>query len=180
MTSLKKIVSILLLLALWLSSIGYFHIFRMIQADIRHEIKKHLEQNIPDSELTRITFSVSDKPEWIRKDKEFRYMGQMYDIVRTGEENGLTVYYCIDDVDESLLVGKMEKTMGNGSNDGQGPLARLSQVILSFYSGLFIYEGATLVRPLASPVDLIGFYHKNTRTGFPPTLVIPPPPVSVA
>lgn len=178
MNSLKKIASILLLLALWISSIGYFHIFRLIQADIRHEIKKRMEQNIPDGELTRITFTSSENPEWVRKDKEFRYGGRMYDIVRTRNENGLTVYYCIDDVEESRLVSKMDKSLEEGSDDASTPLARMSRALLSFYSGLFLCESRSIFQPISTSVDLIGCYLKNTLPGFPPALVIPPVPVA--
>jgi hypothetical protein len=170
----KKLISILLLFVFWISSIGYFHVFRLMQSEIRHSIKSQLEQGVPEKDLVRISFQGTEKPDWVREGKEFRHQGRMYDIVRSGCEDGKTVFYCIDDRKESLLVARMEKLLRESNGDDKSPSSTTSQILISFFPILFCQDSMAVCHPVLTSKHLISCYLKHVLVGYPPHLVIPP------
>jgi len=170
----KKVISILLLLIFWISAIGYFHVFRLMQSEIRHSIKSQLEQGVPEKDLVRIYFQGTDKPDWVREGKEFRHQGRMYDIVRSASEDGKTVFYCIDDRKESLLLAQMEKLLRESNGDDKSPSSTTSQILISFFPNLFCQDSMAVCHPVSASKHLISCYLKHVLVGYPPHLVIPP------
>lgn len=111
---MKAVVSSFLLMLLMFQLVGYFLVFKIRQNEIRQEIKQQILAGIPDNKLVllKIHDSLTRQPNqqfrWIHKG-EFRYQGQMYDIVRSMFMDGETWFYCIADHKETQLVTNLEK-----------------------------------------------------------------------
>jgi hypothetical protein len=97
--------AIVLLVVLASNLAGIFIFFEFQKWDIRNEIKQHIKQDIPDSELSIIAINAgnADSLEWF-DETEFKYNGQLYDVVRTKiTDDHQTIYYCISDTKETDL-----------------------------------------------------------------------------
>ncbi len=101
---MKKFVSSILLVTFLFFIFGYQLYFKYLQYEIQREIKSEIEKSADESELTLIVVSPETEIHWIKKNKEFRYKGLMYDVVKTATENGKKVFYCINDVKEKNLI----------------------------------------------------------------------------
>jgi len=100
-----------------------------MQKNIQKEIKKEIRSGLKDEELTLIIVSHNDESEiqWIKPQKEFRYKGEMFDVVRVKYKNEKKYYYCINDIKEKRLIAAFnknhkskkgnEKRMKNRSNN---------------------------------------------------------------
>jgi len=138
----RKIVAILLLMIFWFSTIGYFHLYRLIQVEVRHTMKVKLEEQLPDDELSIISFAASEKIHWVRKGKEFLHQGKMYDVVRKIDDGSQTVYYCIDDRKETQLVSMMEDMLKDNMKKDKNTSSNPMRVIISSFPTLYFYEDA--------------------------------------
>jgi len=129
---------------------------------------------VPEKDLVRISFQGTEKPDWIREGKEFRHQGRMFDIVRSVREDGKTVFYCIDDRKESLLVAKMEKLLHDSNSNGKNPASSATRLIVSLFPNLYFQETQSGDIHDFSFSNLLTFYFKRPSTGYPPALIIPP------
>ncbi|PKP02308.1 MAG: hypothetical protein CVU11_12315 [Bacteroidetes bacterium HGW-Bacteroidetes-6] len=109
----KKITAILLVLMLLLNSVGYFFIFETARFWVQKDVKKQIKAGVPDSELSVISISETDILQgnlgfrWVKKNKEFVFQNQMYDVVRSDLFNGKYIFYCIHDEQETQLFANL-------------------------------------------------------------------------
>lgn len=89
---------------------GYFITFKLAQAEIKQEIKRKIKQGIKPEEYTLIKFELSeiDNINWIKKNKEFIYSEQMFDIVKSIRNDSSITYYCINDKQEKKLFANLD------------------------------------------------------------------------
>jgi hypothetical protein len=113
-----RLFAILLLSFFFFGLWGYIGVFKLEQYKVKKEIKKALKNSIPSEELTRLSFASSDlkKIHWIKKEKEFIFRNQMFDVVRKEQAGDSIVFMCINDVQEKELYTKLEELM-NKQND---------------------------------------------------------------
>ncbi len=109
--TIKKYISLILLIIILFLSNGYQLYFRYLQHNIRQEIKHEIKNGLNENELSIIVVSDNDEKEieWTKKNKEFRYKGEMYDIVKTKINGNKKIYYCINDVKEEHLIANFTK-----------------------------------------------------------------------
>ncbi|MDQ3047741.1 MAG: hypothetical protein M3R27_09355 [Bacteroidota bacterium] len=106
-----KKAAVILLLGIFLFNLGgYFVAFKALEFQAKKEIKAQIKNGIPENEMIRIVINSSNSSEldWIKSDKEFRYKGEMYDIVRIEIKNSGTEYFCIQDKQEKILFANLE------------------------------------------------------------------------
>lgn len=108
---MKKVLSILFLLIFLYNLTGYYVVFRALQYQVRREVKHRIKQNVSDDELVLIPISIADNNSltWTKPNKEFRYKGEMYDIVRQETKKDMILYYCIHDFKESKLFSDLDE-----------------------------------------------------------------------
>jgi hypothetical protein len=120
---------------------GYLVVFNWQQNLVREEINEQMLKGVPDKELIliKIPFKIQyEDPsvfKWIH-DKEFRYQGQLYDIVRSEQVGKTTWFYCIHDKHETMLVSslnKLKKKDGNNSPLEKNKIQVLKNLVLSPY-----------------------------------------------
>lgn len=77
---------------------------------IQKQVKKILMKNIPREELVYFRFSRQECGEKLRwkDDREFQYLGEMYDIVFEETVNDSISYWCWWDKEETVLYKKMK------------------------------------------------------------------------
>ncbi|MBI5473266.1 MAG: hypothetical protein HY961_13060 [Ignavibacteriae bacterium] len=119
----------LIFLFLYLYNIvGYLAVFSVIQYRIREEIKGMLKASVPETQLEYLSFHTASLQrgecavQWI-EDHEFRYHGQMFDIVRTVMSGDTTTFVCINDRQEEKLFAHLDshvaRQMANSSTPGK-------------------------------------------------------------
>lgn len=115
----KKVLPFLLLAIFSFNIVGYFIAFKVVQHQIKREIKSTIKLGLKASELTAIQINKKDLNElvWEEKNKEFHYKGELYDIVKTEENSQYIIYYCINDKQEEQLFENLEEHMNNYISD---------------------------------------------------------------
>lgn len=128
----RKHFSIIMIFTILFNSGGYYLWFCFQQQQIQKEVKHKLRKSLKDDELTLIIGTPSNEIEiqWIKKDKEFRFKGEMYDVVRTKVVDKVTHYYCLNDIREKKLIAKYNKHHESKNDVGK----RLKRTFTNLYS----------------------------------------------
>lgn len=108
---MKKTLSILFLFIFTYNLIGYYTVFKVLQYQVRDGVKQRIKQSVPDNEFVLISVSIADNNSliWTKPNKEFRYKGEMYDIVKQETKEDVILYYCIHDFKESKLFANLDE-----------------------------------------------------------------------
>lgn len=134
---LKKIVIILFLSALFLDFGGVVTLFKIEQTRIRREIKRQIKRGLRSEDLHVLEFLPEDikELEWI-KANEFRYKGQLYDIVKAENCGKWKIYWCINDIQEQQLFSKLDewvKKKSDQENAGKSFAGKLFKFLMLYY-----------------------------------------------
>lgn len=138
---MKKAFSIFLLIVFSFNLAGVAILFKIQQFQIRREIKRQINQGIPDNELFAITVSEANASElfWL-EDDEFFYQGALYDVVRKNALNDTDVeYYCVNDVLEKKLYANLDALVKHHKS-GSHPLGDIVKKLYSFLAGLYFKD----------------------------------------
>lgn len=108
---LKKVTTFILLSTFLFNIAGYFITFKVLQYQVRKEIKREIKHQLSPSELTTIRINKANPEQisWEDEGKEFYYKGALYDIVNSTETGDSICYYCINDVQEELLFENLDE-----------------------------------------------------------------------
>ena len=89
---------------------GYYIVFNMIQFQVKDEVKYLLKHTVPLEDLVLISIENSESSllTWTKPNKEFRYQGQMYDIVEKKIKGSKIEYRCLHDFKESKLFENLD------------------------------------------------------------------------
>lgn len=106
----RKLFAILLLCCLLFLIAGYQVLYLYRIAEAKAQMKETLRQT-PSSAVLQLRFSESEFTalEW-EEAQEFRYKGEMYDVLSLRHQNGATVIACLPDKLETSLVDAFLKT----------------------------------------------------------------------
>jgi hypothetical protein len=116
---------------------GHFGLFKAKQYKARKEINAIIKAGVPDS--LQVNFYLDEIQSesklfiWIHS-KEFRYKGQMYDVISEKEENGRVLLTCIHDVKESGLFADLDKMIQKQMNSDSQHQSSRKQWIKLFQS----------------------------------------------
>lgn len=140
--ALRQLIAIVLLLLLLLQLAGYFFIFAVQRYEIQYALKQQIKAGVPEAELMllKIPRSLEEKPNPIFQrlhDREFRYSGAMYDIVRRETHGDTTWYYCLSDEKETRLFANLDEFVKREVSQHAKQKARLAK-LLNFFGGGFV------------------------------------------
>lgn len=109
---MRKWILILLTSIFLFNTGGYFVWFSVLKLNIHKEIRHEIEKGLKEKELSLIIVSNSNKADicWTKPDKEFKYKGEMYDVVKVKIKNQKRYYYCINDSKENRLIAHFDKS----------------------------------------------------------------------
>ena len=167
---MKKSFSIALLLVFFYGIIGFYLNFEIEQCRIKEEIKEKIINNLPDNELTilKVTACENERIEWTEQGKEFRYKGEMFDLVKVKQVNGITIYYCFCDSKENKLLSCLDKLVKEQCDHSQSRSVQKKQVINYYFQ-----EGVFSQSLPVSPVHY--FPYTSAYKYICPEVITPPP-----
>ncbi len=131
---MRSVVASALLLFMLLQAAGYLFVFEIQKLAIRREIKQQIKAGVPEDELVLLKF-VAEKsdPAFQRvHEREFRYAGKMYDVVRQESRGDTTWYYCIADEKETQLFANLEKMVAREQSQNPARQERLERLLHCF------------------------------------------------
>jgi hypothetical protein len=167
---MKKILSIVLVFVLFYSIIGFYLNFEIEQFRIKEEVKEKIINNLPENELTLIKISSRDNEKiiWMEEGREFKYQGNMFDVVRIKKGTDTTYYYCFSDVNESKLLANLDKLVKEQTDNSQSRTNQKKQEINYFFHEILFTQCLT-----ETPVL---FFNCTSRYRSIDTDVLSPPP----
>jgi len=166
--TMKKYISITLLSIFLFLGFGYQLYFQFLQYNIQQEIKREIRNGLNEQNLTLIVVSSKNENEihWIKKDKEFKYKGLMYDVIKTTTKGGKKYYFCINDIKEKELI--VNYTRHNKRR--KKALLRLRKVLSNKYIAENLFENLKIYKADIYFVE----YRQNYNSIFSETLSPPP------
>jgi hypothetical protein len=105
---------------LFTSTLGLVLMLQIQQELVRREVKQQLKLGVNEEEL--FTFIIPNNLQeasasgfkWVRPNKEFRYKGGMYDVIRKKKHAKTTEYTCISDTKEAEIFTQLEQLVNQG------------------------------------------------------------------
>lgn len=126
----------IVLLSFLFSQFAPYLTFKAQQYWAKKEIKTRIKQGVPESELTCFNASKainSHSFEWIKTGKEFFYLDNLYDIVKTDVIDGKVIFKCINDKQEKQLFANLESILKKSTGNQKDTQNNSS----SFFSSLY-------------------------------------------
>lgn len=173
-----KFIAIALLLLLLLQLAGYFLIFTVQRFEIHHVIKQQLKAGIPEGELVllKIPKNLEEKTNSLFQrihEREFRYDGSMYDVVRQETHGDTTWYYCLSDEKETQLFANLDEFVKREVKQQTKRKALLAKLLNFFGGGFFYVENK--FSPAGAAAEIITWdYLFKLKTWISPPLTPPP------
>lgn len=102
-----------------------------------------LKKGVPDEELHKISFAFSELHliNWVRKDKEFKYRNQMFDVVRKEIDDKHVHFFCVNDTQETRLFANLDTLVSSQTGeDSSHPSSGITKKILKLLSLIYIPE----------------------------------------
>jgi len=125
-----RVTSIVVLFVMILSLTGYYPVFKLEQWKLHNQFKKMVKAEIPKNQLIRFVVNRHNERfvNWIKKDKEFRYKGRMYDVVKAENSQQGMIYYCINDQQETRLFARLDSLIKDYFNSNTNPVGMIAKV----------------------------------------------------
>ncbi|MEN9702253.1 MAG: hypothetical protein RIR55_1595 [Bacteroidota bacterium] len=101
-----------------MSQIGHQLVFALAKWNAKEIITQNLKLNVVDDMVEKIAENKSIH--WEEKNEEFELAGNMYDVVKKEVINHQTIYYCINDKNETGLIQVYNHWMQNENSNTQG------------------------------------------------------------
>lgn len=119
---LKKLLAYIVLILFTYNLAGYYVVFKGWQKGIRSQIKEQIRHDSKLSDIEVLTFSKADLKqkrialEWEKED-EFRFNGNMYDVVSRNESSDSITFTCINDRKEKKLIDQFQAFVNQQHNN---------------------------------------------------------------
>jgi len=160
----QRLVPVLLVTAILYNIFGYFVVFQVNRARVRSEMKQQIADAGRKVHVLRI-FDPEKSPVFRRiHAKEFVYKGQMFDVLKEVRQGRTTLFYCIRDVKEELLLAGLRKAAN--SRESQNLLHHLITLAMP----------VTFVKPAPPNQDAITYLSVTDPLADRPHTPSPPPP----
>ncbi|MCC9138432.1 hypothetical protein ACFSKU_12685 [Pontibacter silvestris] len=176
---MRRITSIWLLFVFLLPISSTYISFKFRQHHIRKEIKRQLKSGVNEDKLVLLKIPVSKEvspgKDFKRMhEREFRYKGNMYDIVKQEKRGEITWYWCIWDKQETALFVQLDQMVDRAMRNS--PTQQANDKLLEQFLDSLYYTEITLKLnlPLQNPSQPNTYFSEKEVivTTSPPT---PPP-----
>jgi hypothetical protein len=155
----KNLIVIFLSLCFLLNISGYHFIFYLKQEAIKAEMREAIRMQTYSEHETDFSFSVNDKRSmdqlaW-EGDDEFKFNGEMYDVIEKKIDNGKLVIRSIADRRETALLNKVKDhwNQNEKSNKVADELFKLLQSLFHSSNG----EELVFIKPLVNKISFVSF-----------------------
>ncbi|MBL0308375.1 MAG: hypothetical protein IPP77_01330 [Bacteroidetes bacterium] len=171
---MKRLGLLILLFIFIFYSTGLLLIFKVQQYRVRTEIKAQIKRGLSNDQLHVITAYPGNAAMFLWEDKnEFRYQGVMYDVVRKRRVEQATIYYCINDEQETGLLASIEQQFDKNDDTRKSstvPMKNLLRILFSLF-----YEPAPSLW-IRTPDILLSFQEYTHQYPCRVKEVLSPPP----
>ena len=135
---MRKLILIFLVFIFLLGNGCYYMLFSILQYRMQNEIAQQISKGMKEEDLTLVIIPVKGESGlcWIKKGKEFRYDGQLYDVVYSKLNEHKIYYYCFNDQKEKQFIAVSHKMTDTKK--------QLDKKIKSTYSDRYIPREITL------------------------------------
>lgn len=118
---LKHIISIVLILALFFVSDGYQLYYLYLQHQQKRSVEQKIKEGSFEEELSIININSKNAGDlqWKKINKEFRFKGDLYDIVEIENYSAGVRYICIKDIKEKKLEARFKNNLRRRRNNLQ-------------------------------------------------------------
>jgi len=164
---MRKPASLFFLVLFLFNLEGYYAWFTLVQFRAKEEMEQEIRRGAIENELVVIEIMPGDEERlhWEQPGREFKYKGEMYDVVRVSEKNGSIVYHCINDEKEDNLISAYH----NMRSDRQ-----TRQKISSSFSHKYIFEQEPFSPPFKTG-EIMYTYILSLYMDIPCLIDSPPP-----
>lgn len=147
-TTLKKTTSLFFILP-GFAPLLFIIFFSVKQQAIRHRMKERIE----NQSLHNITLA-NNEIHWVKKGKEIRVNGKMFDVKSITCKNGLTTFYGLYDEEETILKTVFEKGCKKSMTADYMLLGQLFQCL----------QGVYFIPTSNNPIFSVKQLHENSLT----------------
>lgn len=154
---MRKLITIAVLACLFFELGGYYFVFLVNRLLIKNEVQVFLRDHpdAPDQETFHFA-ALNGNPldpdfEW-EEEHEFRYRGEMYDVIDSRQSHDSLHVRCIPDSRETRLITEIAKL---GGHRKQGRSSGASSVLLQLLNTPFLPESLAGFFPVFSKTDYI-------------------------
>lgn len=170
---MKKVISIVIILVLFYSMVGYYIDFKIEQFQLKESIKERLIKKLPDNELTllKISHEKLNRLNWTEEGREFRYEGNMYDVVKIKIVGDTAYYYCFNDEKENKLITSVDKLIKEQTHNTKSKNSNKKPVINYFFN-------KSILSFAANETIFHYFDYSPIYTSLKPDILSPPPKAS--
>lgn len=126
---MKKILVLFFFFLTFLKIGGFVAILGITREVIRKQVFQKIKNEIAITETKCIVGTTENikKIIWEKENKEFWFDGELYDLIRVEEKQGVKHYYCLSDKNEQHIIATMDNLII--SNNGS-PINQTSKDIL--------------------------------------------------
>jgi hypothetical protein len=158
---------------------GLYPILKLLQWQARENIEHLLQQQLPDDQLEAFENPTSlHSFAWEEKGKEFHYNGSMYDVVRTVQKKGKTLYYCINDKKESKVYNCMEELVGKQLDNNSTTTGAANHYLIKLLVQVFVLSGRhSFAVARFSAQRHYSYYHSFQYPSSVIEIISPPPEI---
>lgn len=159
---------------------GYFAVFKVMQRNIKKQIKTAIKQGVPENELHCFRFPTDKNLQkrmgikWLEK-KEFSYKGNMYDVVHKQVDGDFVIYKCVNDTQEKVLFAGLDKQLKNAMNK-ESKNSKTLNLLLKF-NILYIYQTKLQLNPDFSSSEMTYIYKPKYFYNLSKEILTPPPQI---
>jgi len=180
---MQGFISSFIILLIALQTSGRLLVFKLQQYHIRAQVKQQIKAGVPEDELVLLKIPAALEQGHNRvfqriHAREFRYHGQMYDIVRQQSRGDTTWYYCVSDEQETLLFARLDELVQQNMT-GTQPHNSQIEMLLRLLGALYFYDGIQqleISRDAAAQLAALFQFRVKTWKAHPAT----PPPEQAA
>ena len=131
---LRKLFTLLLLVVVLLQITGAYFVFKFQQTELKLEMKHYLSLHPENPSITTFEFTLSkaDQLQW-EDENEFKYKGEMYDVITRKVVGDKLVIQCIADKKETKLLKSFEEIMKHQSRGSKNRTMALHQLLHNLF-----------------------------------------------
>lgn len=152
---------IALLITIMLSGAGgyYLLVLKLMRWNAREQMERKLAQQVPNSQLTPIKFSIDGNTQ--SNKKELKYQGKMYDVVRVEISANTITYYCLSDIRETAICQQFDAMLEKETSKRKDDIGVLANDLFKLFSSILYsktqhlfscFDTATIFNKIASQV----------------------------
>jgi hypothetical protein len=165
----KKLIAILVIILLSFAFLGYHLVFSFQIASVKSQMKDFLQKQEQHKDIVLLSLSKEESKQlsW-ENENEFRYKGEMFDVIKKKANGNLVLIRCIPDKKETYLLNEYQKNNRRNTSNS---------TIVQLITAQFILPADHSLKPAEK---LITNYFKDYCSrlqSLASTVLLPPPDV---